>query len=60
MNKIDTLLMDLQRHLTHLFYRILFFFCFKKYRPCKGFCVTCAQFDECMEVTKRTYKQMHQ
>lgn len=59
MNKLDYILMDLGLQMKIRFIRILYFFMFRDCKQCKSFCLTCKQFEECMETTKRTYKLKH-
>ena len=59
MNKIDKLAMTLSRQLEYHFYKFLYFFMFRDCKNCKSFCLTCKEFDKCMETVKRTYKSVH-
>ena len=59
LNKIDKLAMTLSRQLEYHFYKFLYFFMFRDCKNCKSFCLTCKEFDKCMETVKRTYKQKH-
>ena len=59
MTKLDYILMDLSLRLKIRFLRFLYFFMFRDCKQCKSFCVTCKQWEQCMETTKRTYKLKH-
>lgn len=58
MYKIDWYLMTIKRLCIRLFYKILYFFIFRKYTECRKFCITCKDFDVCMEQIKTVYKDM--
>lgn len=59
MKKIDKLAMTLSLQLEYHFNKFLYYFMFRDCKSCKSFCLACKDFDNCMEVVKRTYKQKH-
>lgn len=59
MNKIDKALMTLSRQVEYHFYKFLYYFMFRDIKNCTGFCLTCKDFDNCMEHIKTEYKVHH-
>lgn len=59
MNKIDQIMMTGCRQLTYHFNKLLYYFMFRNYKNCKSFCLTCKDFDACLESTKKAYKELH-
>ena len=56
---VDKFLMDLTLQLKIHFLKFLYYFMMRDCKECKSFCLTCKQWDECMEATKRTYRLKH-
>ena len=59
MNKIDRLMMTLSRQQEYHLNKLFYYFMFRDCKNCKSFCLTCKDFDKCMETVKRTYKAKH-
>lgn len=58
MNRIDKLYMDLGLKATIYFQKFLYFFMFRNFKECKGFCLTCNQkhFEDCCRCVSKQYK----
>ena len=56
MNKIDRLMMTLSRQLEYHLNKLFYYFMFRDCKNCKSFCLTCKDFDKCMETVKHPIK----
>lgn len=60
MNRLDKIIMTGLSRTEYLFYKFLYYFMFRDCKNCNSFCLTCKEFDKCMENTKKVYKLKHE